>query len=484
MWINKQWTSHRRWPFLLIALALILALSLGATGALAQGGLGVNGPCYPLVLPATAKDTMSIVWWDAPEIESGNVRYGTDQSLSDASVVAAGQTRSDGDNYTAWTATLTGLETGATYYYQVGQGNSWSAVHSFTVANDSETDFDFLYFGDAQYNEYTTKDSDYAAWGQLVNTAVAANPQAELAVLGGDMVQQGQQAASWQLFLSNATAFAGLPVLTVPGNHESNAVNGKPAMYLDLFTLPDNGPAGFEEEFYSIDRGDCHIQFLSSNILSNEQLLKGGMTAEDFTVIKNWIAADLAASDATWKIVVMHHPAYAVTSDSVSAAVLEQWVPLFEEAQVDLVLCGHQHVYMRTKALHGVTYVMGVSGAKYYAPAEVNFDEVQIGYVSNYQLISTNSGSLTMTAYNSQGTEIDRVTLAPKDRTVIPVWHDTPGDLNADDVVDEADVEVLLTAIRCNAAYADDYDINNDGAVDIRDAQLLALQVAGGTGND
>ena len=474
--INKR--RLRRWLLPLLILGLVLGL--GLSSALADSGLGVDGPCYQLLLPEASLNAMNVVWWDAPEADAGWVRYGTDAALSDPTLAQAALTRSDSANYTAWTAEMTGLLPGTSYYYQVGHDDSWTAVQSFTTGSGSETDFDFLYFGDAQYNQYPTANADYAAWGQLVQEAAAANPQAELAILGGDMVQQGQQAVSWQFFLAHAQAFSGLPLLTVPGNHESNAVNGKPAMYLDLLTLPHNGPAGFEEEFYSVDRGDCHILFLSSNILSNEQLFKGGMSAEDFDLIDNWIAADLAASDATWKIVVMHHPAYAVVSDAVAAAVLEQWTPIFEAAQVDLVLCGHQHVYMRSKQLHGVTYVMGVSGAKHYAPADVSFDVVQIGYLSNYQLIQTDSDGLTLTCYDPEGKLLDSFTLAPKDRSQTPVWHDTPGDLNADDLVDAADVEVLLTAIRANTSYVDEYDFNGDGVIDIRDAQLLALRIGEG----
>lgn len=475
--------NKRRLPLrLLPVLVLVLALLLGLSSAFADSQLGVTDPCYQLLLPGSSPTAMSVIWWDGPEAESGWVRWGQSSDLSGEEPVQGSLTKTDNVNYTAWTAEMTGLQPGMTYYYQVGNGDTWTESCSFTAGSGSETDFDFLYFGDAQYNEYTTADDDYAAWGQLVRDAITVCPQAELAVLGGDMVQQGQQAVSWQYFLANAGGFSGLPVLTVPGNHESNAVNGKPALYLDLLTLPHNGPQGFEEEFYSVDRGDCHLVFLSSNILSNEQLLKGGMTASDFDLIKNWIAADLAASTATWKIVVMHHPAYAVVSDSVADAVQAQWMPLFEEAQVDLVLCGHQHVYMRSKCLHGVTYVMGVSGAKHYAPAEVSFDVVQIGGVSNYQLIETDSDSLTLTCYDPEGLELDSFTLEPKDRSVTPVWHDTPGDLNADDLVDAQDVIVLLSAIRSDTAYADEYDFNNDGVIDIRDAQLLALRIKEGGG--
>jgi 3',5'-cyclic AMP phosphodiesterase CpdA len=279
--------------------------------------------------------------------------------------------------------------------------------------------------GDIQYQSYDTAQADYNTWGALLESVAVSYPDVRFGVLGGDMVQQGQAPTCWQMFYRQATkVFSSLPMLAVPGNHESNASNGKPAMYLDMFSLPSNGPAGLEEEFYSYDYGNCHFVCLSSNVLAGEQVALGGMQAPDYDAIKNWIASDLGSSDATWKIVVLHHPPYAVVDDSVAAAVLSEWEPLLVSAQVDLVLCGHQHVYMRTKAIRGITEVMGNSGSKFYAPASVGYSRCMIPYVSTCEVISVTPTELTLNAVDSAGNILDTVTLQPKDRSVTPVWSD------------------------------------------------------------
>jgi len=250
-------------------------------------------------------------------------------------------------------------------------------------------------------------------------------------------------------------------------------------MYLDVMALPENGPVGFAEEFYSFDYGNIHVVALSSQIFANEQLNKGSMTEGDFDVIASWITNDLAASDATWKIVVMHHPAHAVVPDLVSAEVLANWTPIFEQAQVDLIFCGHQHVYMRTAAIRGVTQIMGNSGSQHYAPANVAYSEVMIGYTSNYQIVNADSSTLIITSYDALGNTLDYVTLAAKDRSVMPVWPgDTlEGDFDSDGVITYDDVEILLNAIWYRHAHSEALDINGDGKIDICDAHRLALRI-------
>ncbi len=82
---------------------------------------------------------------------------------------------------------------------------------------------------------------------------------------------------------------------------------------------------------------------------------------------------DLSQTDKTYKIVMFHHPAYPaieIPKDSQRAEVIRKnFVPVMERGGVDLVLGGHQHVYMRTHPLrdgqrseNGIVYLMGYSG--------------------------------------------------------------------------------------------------------------------------
>ena len=465
---------------ILIVLALVIISVLFAVTALADSSLGITGPCYTVLSPTNSVSQMTVTWWDAPEVTAGSLQYSTSLDLSSGvSTVAATLNRNDTNNgYSAFSATMTGLTAGSTYYYRVGTEGAWGDIKSFTM-HDAEADdaVSFMYLGDIQYSSYGNAASDYAAWGSMVAGAYNEFPNLDFAMLGGDMVEQGLVPTNWQWFYQNASpVFSQLPMLAIPGNHESNsATTGKPELFLKLFDLPENGPDGFKEEFYSYDYGNCHIVCLSSNILANGQLAAGTMTEADFNRIKQWIIDDLAASNATWKIVVMHHPAYVVVSDNTAAAVLENWTPVFVNAQVDLVLCGHQHVYMRTKKINGVTYVMGDSGSKFYAPVDVPYSEVMIGYTSNYEIINADNSQLTMTAYNASGNQLDTVLLDAKDRS-IPWQEPVLGDMDGDGALTATDVALLLNAICTNAAYYTVADVNGDGSVDIRDAHCLALQ--------
>lgn len=130
------------------------------------------------------------------------------------------------------------------------------------------------------------------------------------------------------------------------GNHDWDA--GLQA-YTDYFTLPHN------ERYYTITQGA--MQFF---VLSSDPREPDGVTSD--SVQAKWFYTELAASQAPWKIVVMHHPAY--TSPSVHSSTKHmRW----DFTGVDLVLQGHNHLYERllVKDLPYVT--VGNSGNKLYA---------------------------------------------------------------------------------------------------------------------
>ena len=83
----------------------------------------------------------------------------------------------------------------------------------------------------------------------------------------------------------------------------------------------------------------------------------GGVTAELFVLDTypmrmeddavdaqlRWLEEQLGKSEATWKIVAGHHPAYSAGEQGGSLAVRWQLEPLFERYGVDLYLSGHNH---------------------------------------------------------------------------------------------------------------------------------------------
>lgn len=452
--------------------ALVAFLFLGIPMASAE--VTVSAP-ENVILSLTGDTTqMAVTWRDAAGVAVGQVRYGRTECPS--SSAAARRTAAGGCN--SFEAVMTGLVPGETYYYKVGSAAAWSEIQSFVAPESDAASFSFLYLGDVQYN---LSMDEYEAWGQLLANAYGNYGDAAFAIMCGDMVNNGQSAGQWQAFFAQASpVFSKIPMLAVPGNHESNHIaTGKPVVMNKLLSLPQNGLAGFEEEFYSFDFGDCHILCLNSNVFLNEQLQAGTMTPADFDRIKTWIASDLGSSSATWKIAVLHHPAYSVVSDKAGAAVLANWVPLFEAAEVDLVLYGHQHIYMRTKPIwegqidyeKGITYLMSNSGSKHYPGTQTDYHAALIENTPTYQGIIIDGGTLAVKTFSADGRMLDSFDLSSRTRTL-------RGDVNGDGTITQADVDTLITAILARDFSQESMDINLDGRIDIADAHLIALMLA------
>lgn len=130
--------------------------------------------------------------------------------------------------------------------------------------------------------------------------------------------------------------------------------------------------------------------------------------------VESWNRKDLGESAAAWKIAVMHHPPYpAQEDDEIYEQIRNSWTPLLEKGGTDLVLCGHQHVYMRTRPIRGITYVIGNSGSKesyYYredlqAPA---YAEKLERKSETYQLITVTEDRLSLEAFDKTGLSFDQ----------------------------------------------------------------------------
>ena len=134
-------------------------------------------------------------------------------------------------------------------------------------------------------------------------------------------------------------AHSGIPVIAALGNHDVRTRHGRPEM--KLFDMP--GP------WYSRSVGAADIIVLDANDPSDPRQL-------------DWLRNELAKRDKRWRIVVFHQPAFSCARHDSDPQVDADWVPLFENSGVDLVLNGHDHNYQRFAAKGGVTYVVTGGG--------------------------------------------------------------------------------------------------------------------------
>jgi hypothetical protein len=121
---------------------------------------------------------------------------------------------------------------------------------------------------------------------------------------------------------------------------------------------------------------------LDSNTLHTSQSKLGPLQTDRAQV--EWLERSLAASNARWKMVIMHHPMHSPTvpvkfflfvpySEGRTREVqLErQLAPMLKRLGVDVVLCGHNHFYARMFPQDGIRYfVSGGGGRSVYDPKE------------------------------------------------------------------------------------------------------------------
>ncbi len=324
------------------------------------------------------------------------------------------------------TVELTGLEPGTTYAYRVGDGSArrWGNLVEFTTAPADPKSLAFVYMGDAQ--------NGLDAWGRLLHRAFRARPDAAFYLIAGDLVDRGLARDDWDSFFKHAAGvFDRRPLVPVLGNHECEG--GRPDLYLAQFALPPNGPAGIEpERAYTLRWGEALVVVLDSNLSPQRQ--------------SAWLEEQLRNASARWKIVAYHHPAFSSAPRRDNKAIPEVWTPLFDRYGVDLVLQGHDHAYLRTRPLRGgvptangaagTTYVVAVSGTKFYT--QVDRPETARGFtrVSTWQVLDLEiqDHSLLYRAYDRYGRLRDAFAIdkgaaalvAPGSGPALPLGPGTP----------------------------------------------------------
>lgn len=339
-----------RWTLLPGCLALfagVLFLSRSAPGEAEGAPQADAAPRFVLgpYLQYPTKTSMVVMWeTDTPGV--GTVEYGLPGEKT-LGVTAArllpppftGKVSGE-KPVTLHEITLRDLKPGAQYLYRVrtttADGKTVASdVHSFLTAVEGDQPFTFTIIGDTQRNPAIT--------GKLAKFMWALRPN--FVVHCGDVVDDGPAKKQWveDLFIPGADLWARVPLLPCIGNHEKNH-----AHYYQYFSLPA------PEYYYTYRYGNAQFFVLDTN--GHRKL---DATSEQY----QWLDKELAKSDAIWKLVYHHHPAYSSDNDDFG----DTWrtrtpggdmrvralVPLYEKHKVDVVLNGHIHVYERTLPIRG-----------------------------------------------------------------------------------------------------------------------------------
>ena len=126
-----------------------------------------------------------------------------------------------------------------------------------------------------------------------------------------------------------------------------------------------------------------------------------------------WLAERLADKRFRASIPVFHVSPFSSSSvhRDEGIPVRQNWVPLFEGANVPLVLSGHTHQYERLE-INAITYIVSGGGSAItYAPGAMLPESQVFARKSHFVLAELYADRLDLTSLSVEGEPIDRVTI-------------------------------------------------------------------------
>jgi hypothetical protein len=300
-----------------------------------------------------------VVRWRTDAPSASIVRYG-------ATADALSQSVSDNILKTEHEVKLTGLSPKTKYYYSIGtsdkvlQGDSQNYFVTLPLAGERGR-YRFGVFGDCGTNsaiQSKTRDQ--------LNAYVGSNYLNAWLLLGDNAYNQGTETEYQSNFFNHYkdTFMKKSPLYPTPGNHDYHndnfdRQNDHNVPYYTVFSMPTaaeaGGVASGTKAFYSYDYGNVH--FLALDSYGREDY----STRLYDTLGKQvqWIKADLEANqNKDWIVAYWHHPPYSQgtrngETDPEMTAIRQNFIRILERYGVDLIICGHSHVYERSRLMGG-----------------------------------------------------------------------------------------------------------------------------------
>ena len=239
----------------------------------------------------------------------------------------------------------------------------------------------------------TANDSEQAVASQVKRWA--DENDADAIVTTGDNAYPYSNPETLEAAWTSAYGWADeLEVIATLGNHDVEDDGG--VSTIDYFELP--GP------WYQETIGNVDVFVLDANQPENPEQTQ-------------WLSENLSRSDAAWKVVVFHQPAFSCSLHDGDPLVVEQWVPLLQRSRVNLVLSGHDHNYQRFEVGSTTYLVTGGGGSELYAldgcpediPTRLAANDEQHHFLG----IQASDEEMRVQAIDAEGTILDSFTLRP-----------------------------------------------------------------------
>ena len=331
------------------------------------------------------------------------VKYSTANDLTNPVTVEGNSTiqtfvqSSHGDALRSNKVSIAGLKPGATYYYQVGDGETWSDTQSFKMPEAGAESTNFFILGDIQ-------SSDTANLSHVLKDLASDETVYDFAIQTGDAIDNvTEYVKNWRPFLTtvNSKTLGGVDMIHVMGNHE---------YYGDLDGEISNAiydlPVSTQNSWYKMEYGKVCVV-----VVNNGTKLAAALAD----------IAETLKTDCIWRVLVAHEPIYGTESVSATPEILAS----IEKAGFDFVFGGDDHAYARTYPMIGgvAQDVNSRGGVVYYVCGDLSGKSNEFherdeyvkaiphnDYAGMYLTVKATEETFTVKAVKYDGMELDSYT--------------------------------------------------------------------------
>lgn len=288
-----------------------------------------------------ASESELFMTWYSPSQEPGEIlltlaedsEFTNAKSYPSDSVTASSIT----SGYYINRAAVTDLAPETEYLYKVGNEDSFSPVYSYTTPAFSDT-FRFTAIGDPQLGKPVDElDNQKTTFKKVLNKIKYHFPDSSFLISMGDQVNDYADTEQYDAFLNQAALYS-LSLAPVKGNHDAGD-----SQYSEHFTLPNLSSLGTCD-----DEGDGDYWFVRGDALF---LVLDVIDETKWSEHEQFISEACEANpDVHWKIVFSHYSPYNSYENYMEKgeAIRPYFLSFTDAYDIDLVICGHNHCYMRS----------------------------------------------------------------------------------------------------------------------------------------
>ena len=300
---------------------------------------------------------------------------------------------------------LEGLKADTTYEYVLGTDETTLEAATFKTGQEGKKTNEFFIIGDIQ-------DPDKSRVEEVASQLDAKNHDYDFGITIGDAIDQASNYTDWSDLgeVLGANMLGGTNMVNIMGNHEYYGDSSA-----EIASAIYNNPNTDEGGYYSFEYNDVYVAVIN---FSN--------TASPIKEAADWLVKDAEKSNATWKILCMHQPAY-YTNNGGNEPVYEAIPDAAEKAGIDAVFSGHDHSWAVTNPLiddkideeNGIVYyIVGAAGSKRYAASTQDkfdyntiFKKVGEPFTATYLKVSSDQDEMTINVYDTKAGLLDTVVL-------------------------------------------------------------------------